>query len=255
MRVALVSAGPSAAEYTDELRDRFDLVIGVNGQPKRIACDYWAFSDHGTFNKHDRQVIGKPRLAVRSTVAVSIAKGDHNTRERFETFGRPLIFENMALGKFQTQGKLWCTWSGTAAIGLAWYLLRESGESEGEVVCYGCEMEGTAAADGSSGARSPGRWHKERFILGRILERMRAETPFVVRRFNDEPFDLPNDLPGAKMAPTVKPPGPRKWQYMMPGGGWNSLKFEAFSEAEFRQLLRGFGYRNHETIEVREVRY
>lgn len=253
MRIAVISQGPSYHLFDPQRA--YDAVIGVNGMPTLYQCDWWSFSDWNTFNKWADDVIGQPKIAIRGT---SPSKFEQNKPEQFQRFQQWdwVSQDELGLPKIPTGGNSWNKWSGCGALGLAWYLLRESGDSEKVVECFGVDMTGNSDAHGRGGNRTPDRWQSEQHIWANMTSLMNQEGIEVVMARQVEPAG-DDQAAEPQLVPSdyhARPTTPTKWRYMSRNGNPVSQRFLARGEREFRELLAGLIGRNRaETVEVFEV--
>ena len=174
MRVAIISNGPSAELFRNADRDSFDAVIGVNGRVALFRCDWWCFVDWPTFV--DIEPLNHPRLFVSKFVPIKLAANAPEHMERFHAHRTTLYHQDTAMPTLPEDLPPWYSFSGTAALGLAWRL------GANRVTVYGADMDGDMDHDGKVGvSRTPQRWAHERRIWGGIVHAL-VEHGLAVQR-------------------------------------------------------------------------
>lgn len=149
MRVALLSCGPSLADYPGP--DGFGLVIGVNKAATAHRCHWWSVGDEACYWRYQPVVKGLPLTWTAKDTAERI--GQHTGLFTGRTYQRDERVQ-------------WTLFSATAALWLACSLGTE-------VVCYGCDMAGELNWDGTAevgAVRTPSRWERERAAWDNLIE-------------------------------------------------------------------------------------
>lgn len=165
---AIVSCGPSAANlYTADIG--YDLIIGARDRPAHVRCDWWVFVDWQVFVEYEP--IGRPIAVVPQPTIQSM--GNHNPEqwERFQSY--PKMYVESGDQPILQNKRRWFSWSGTAALGLAWKLAKAQGlESGAQLHLYGYDLIGAVDAAGKvdENNRSLRRWSAERELTAELIE-------------------------------------------------------------------------------------
>lgn len=160
MKIAIISAGLSAKNLNFD-SFKTDQSIAVNVAATKFPCDYWCFSDAESFYRwHDK--VGSPVFFTRKAIHSHL-----NELTRYNRTGLGQAIHDHALmyqDDIAPPVEQWNLFSGTAALGLAWYL------GATELLLYGYDMAGNYDCRGRHGlGRTPKRWLHERTAFDRWL--------------------------------------------------------------------------------------
>lgn len=157
MKIAVVSQGPSARAYPGN--DGYDVVIAVNGQAERVACDVWVYADAAAFVKW--RPLNEPTHFCRANVPRDLlAFGVH---ELIRWQMAPSFLQETLKTPLWLDVPGWNEWSGLAAFGLASQVQPKA------IDLYGFDMDGNGdVAGGVEPSRTPERWAKERETFERL---------------------------------------------------------------------------------------
>ena len=168
-RIALLSHGPSAELYDRADKNIFDIVIGVNTTVTRWKCDWWCFGDWGTFaqlagHAPDRgTVIGRPSIFIPQVLETqlkayapdAVSQLDGSDRFYHRSVHFPALPQNC---------RPWDSWSGTSALGLAWFL------GATDIDAFGVDMGGNRDHRGGQNiTRTEQRWQDERMVWSAMV--------------------------------------------------------------------------------------
>lgn len=170
MKIAIVCPGPSAADFTEERRVDYDVVIGVNRAVGLIECDYWVMLDEAAF-AHSKP-IGTPKMVTRGGIYRALCRAYPQAREH--EFVSSKFYEGPPRSR-------WGAFSSTTALMFA---VKFGGT---EIDCYGADFEGNADWDGKIGCgREPERWEREAKLWGGLCRWLESRGVKVSRMFAAE---------------------------------------------------------------------
>jgi len=151
MRIAVISAGPSARRTFDaDASGQYDRTIGVNAAACVFACDYWSVGDTLGFQR--LTPVGLPIVFAMDD---SRNSNQCNCPKRFGMH-QWLTWESVRDALGCSPADVWLNWSATAAMGLAVHL----GATEIDV--YGVDQSGMTDVSGrTTPGRSDARWGRE----------------------------------------------------------------------------------------------
>ena len=182
MRVAIISNGPSASLFNDAEWNGYKTVIAVNEAASLWRCQWWVLIDWSAFQRITP--LGSPVLFTRVSTPGLVkdnAKADAVARmSRMLWQGHVFCHEHMPRPWLPEGTPPWNTYSGTAALILAWHLRAEA------IDVYGADMGGESDCVGTvkSGMRRKERWTHERRIWEGIMA-MFAGQGIEVRRITN----------------------------------------------------------------------
>lgn len=171
MRIAVVSNGPSAAEFDNVDASDYRFVVGVNDTARRWTCHWWSAIDWQMFCGD--VPLGSPKLFTRGSTPEHIR--EHGTTEDGDRIGVMLWRGDvlphgcMAKPPLPDDCPPWNCYSGTAALILAWHLRPT------HVDMFGFDMAGETDSRGKSWhTRTNIRWDHEKRIVTGIMSIYRA---------------------------------------------------------------------------------
>ncbi len=177
--VAIISCGPSAADlYNADIG--YDLIIGVRDRPAQVRCDWWVFCDWQSYIKHPPLV--RPVAFTTQVTIKSMANHNLPKWEEFQTY--PKMYVESGDQPPTTHRSRWHSWSGTAALGLAWKLGRAQGMEPGaQIHLYGYDLLGASDAAGVADEtnRTEHRWEAERGLTDELIGLLEIEGWEVIR--------------------------------------------------------------------------
>jgi len=169
MKACVLCPGPSLAGLIGEpIRERYDLIVGVNRAVELLECDYWVALDTRTFGITN--VSGKPILVTSSV----------HYRKMCQEWPRAREFEHLD-HKTLVQRKLSPGWS---TKGLLTAVVLACAKGATNIDCYGVDWKGTADFDGKTfprQKRTRKRWEKETRRFGQLSQAL-AKRGVMVRR-------------------------------------------------------------------------
>lgn len=281
-RIALIAQGPSAplyAEIAPILAELYVAVIGVNEIPTRYACNWWSFSDPGTYRKYYKDLIshadGSPRVCTKKKAASSITKQVDLTSNRTKSI---VTYDEFDLhddtkAEFDTAVRgNWMRYSGPPALLFALHLAKKHDLKR--VDCYGCDMSGSVGFDPEANkvtSRTPMRWAKESKLWQAIIAEAtingigvqharRASDGVLVEfvRFEQTEAGISlaeSDAARADKTKTWVVQPVRQWQFRNPETGrWCSSYKRARSEEHLRTevLPRHMSVEDARTTDIKE---
>lgn len=183
-RIAVISDGPSAKLYPGS--HDFNLVIGVNWTwvDLKFPVDWWAWSDFKTYQI--TEPLGSPGVFTKRAqvekVNARLRGGKHNWLTFALEQGRVLTHEEVTPPELPQGMVPWNSWTGTAALVLAWHM----GGTRIDV--YGADMTGNLDAHGrENGSRTNKRWQRERELFKALCTSMARTGTMVCRHRYRQP--------------------------------------------------------------------
>jgi len=186
MKACVLCPGPSLSRQVGRpLREKYDIIIGVNRAVEAFECDYWVALDTRTFGM--TKVVGRPVLVTNALHYRKMCTESPEAREFRHLDPKTIVPRKLCPG-WSTKGLL-------AAVAVA------HAKGAEEVDCYGVDWEGTADFDGKTfpgQKRTAKRWQKETRLFSKLAQIL-AKRGTTVRRIIPPPEDsaMPSTRAGA----------------------------------------------------------
>lgn len=186
MKIAILSRGPSLAvtmpvdswRGIDGAHMKYNCSIGVNNIPLRYKTDYACVRDWDAFHGLRGYQWVNPAMQFMCGVRIGQNCWDFRTDDSLESAyqwsflqenGRLHIHEAMLFPMREFGGLAWYKWTGTAALGSAFWMCHRGRRFEAaagsEIHCYGVDMTGESSFDGQPNeTRKEVRWEQEQRI-------------------------------------------------------------------------------------------
>lgn len=170
LKIAVISAGPSNAKALEALakdRSGYDIIIGIQDIPAKVACDIWVILDHEVYASVDPVVsdgLPAPKIVTSRGVADLLASAPGFAGEDVEVYSDDF------------EGLPHLYWSGPRALFTALKLVEENTEG-GKIIkdsvidAYGFDMK---PGPNSKRPSPPDRWIKENAAFKAIGNRVVA---------------------------------------------------------------------------------
>jgi hypothetical protein len=205
VKIALVSEGPSAAEFPGPAG--YTRVIGVNSVPTRWPCSWWVFADPEFYVCDGPSVIGRPQILTTSSLERAMnerrfqAAGLEERYRRDRTDQRIRVEEEMPLMPAMPRGvpileagprkgqARWFNYSGLGGLACAWFLasgtldhLATRANEPVQIDVFGVDLVGIGDVNGKQApCRTEGRWERERRIWNGMKEGMERTGRVTIR--------------------------------------------------------------------------
>ncbi len=184
MKACVLCPGPSlSGRIGQPIRERYDLVVGVNRAAEVFECDYWVALDTRTFGM--TRVVGRPMI-VSSAV---------HYRRMCAEWPEARTFEHLDTATLASR-KLPHSWS---TKGLLTALVVAHSKGANTIDCYGVDWKGVRDFDGQTfpgQKRTTKRWDREARQFAKLKEALLSLNTTVRRIAAEE------DVPQASLLPS-----------------------------------------------------